>query len=818
MARVANLQATFSRGVISKKLHNRNDLELFYAALADGLNYVITGLGVLEKRPGTLFSAPTKSNGPATLVPFAYSPTQAYMLEFGELYVRPFANYAQVIDGGPISETVTPYTAAECEVLSYVQSNDVMFLAHPNHKYRRLARTSLNAFTLANFDTFDGPYLDINGVLGNTLAVSVGGVVTANGFGPFTAAMVGRWIRVRSPNTDGDPDLGDSFLWDFMQITAFTNANTVSTNHTGGAIDATPDWRLGVFYEGNWPSHVTMHNGRLVLAKANRVYMSKPQDFSNFAPTYHSSQGGATDEVRDDNGITAVIDSGLLQSGAISSVLWMKSQQFQLVIGTPAGIVTVQSSSFGDSLTPSNVVARPQDARGVSATPAIGSADSTIFVHSTGQRVQGTYYKDGAYDRLGAQDLSLSSDTLITGKVRRLAWQDFPHGIVWACMDDGNLLALTLQPEEKVQGWMPQRIGGKFINGGRVEHAHVESIGVIPSPDGTRTDVWFIVKRTIDGATKRYVEVLRPFRRSGSDVRDSWFLDSALRYDGNDDVAKTLAFAGSGPNEDWTVTSNFTSPAFQPQQKLSFYDGTRWHRGTIITVFGTNDFTWRPAAPNAPPGPADGLRWFWQSTGDISGEWVQAEPDAIYQRTKPTYQEPLQVSGVWQWSLALNDFTGIEHLEGETVEGLLDGFPSLREVVDAGAVEFGGDASVVLIGLPYYSFGKLLPIEAGAQAGSAVDKQRPVYSAEISVFETYGLEAGTGLPSDKKRVWEYYEPTVFDPAFAEGEPPLLFTGSKRFSRDEQGDQDNPTVAWRHSLPLPCTVRSVLVRLSTSDGR
>jgi hypothetical protein len=818
MARVPHNQPSFARGVVSRKLHSRNDLELFYSALADGLNYVVTGLGVLEKRPGTLFAAPTKNNGPATLIPFAYSPTQAYMLEFGQNYVRPFANYAQVFDGGVISETATPYSASEAEELSFVQSNDVMFLAHPNHKYRRLARTSLDAFTLADFDTFDGPYLDINGNLSQKLAVSTSGVVTATGFAPFTAAMVGRWIRIRSPNTDGDNGLGDSFLWDFMQITSVTSSTAVQTNHTGGSIAATPDWRLGAFYAGNWPSHVTMHNGRLVLASANRVYFSKPQDFSNFAPTYHSSQGGATDEVRDDNAITAVLDSGLLQSGAISAVLWMRSQQFQLVIGTPAGIVTIQASSFGESLTPGNVVARPQDARGVSPTPAIGSADSTIFVHSTGQRVQGTYYKDGSYDRIGSQDLSLSSDDLLTSKVRRMAWQDFPHGLVWICLEDGKLLTLTLQPEEKVQGWMPQQLGGYFVLGGQVEHAHVESLAVIPSPDGTRTDVWFIVKRTIEGETRRYVEVLRPFRRSGADVRNSWYLDSALRYDGNDDANKTLAFSGSGPNEDWDVIADFTSPAFQPQQKLSFYDGTRWHRGTIITVDAENNFTWRPAAPNAPPGPADGLRWFFVSDGDTGGEWVRPAPDGIYQRSKATYVAPLQVSGVWQWSLAVNSFSGLEHLEGQTVHGLLDGFPSLLEEVEDGGVQFGGDAAVVLIGLPYASKGKLLPIEAGSQTGSAVNRQRPVYAVEISVYETYGLEAGTGLPSDAKRVWEYYEPTVFPPAFAEGEPPELFTGTKAFSRDEQGSQDNPAVAWRHNLPLPSTVRAVLVRLSTSDGR
>src|SRR5690606_3050614 len=68
-----------------------------------------------------------------------------------------------------------------------------------------------------------------------------------------------------------------------------------------------------------------------------------------------------------------------------------------------------------------------------------------------------------------------------------------------------------------------QPIGGDGI---------VESIETIPSPDGGRDEVWLIVRREIDGQTRRYVEYIeRPWER-GDDPADVFYVDSGLTYDG----------------------------------------------------------------------------------------------------------------------------------------------------------------------------------------------------------------------------------------------------------------------------------------------
>ena len=61
--------------------------------------------------------------------------------------------------------------------------------------------------------------------------------------------------------------------------------------------------------------------------------------------------------------------------------------------------------------------------------------------------------------------------------------------------------------------------------------AVVESVATMPG-DIDEDQVWFVIKRTINGSTARYVEYLSGFD-FGSDVNDAFFVDSGLTYSGS---------------------------------------------------------------------------------------------------------------------------------------------------------------------------------------------------------------------------------------------------------------------------------------------
>ena len=161
---VANaFQTNFSVGELSPLLFARVDLSKYPNGCYELTNFIVQRFGGIKKRGGSEFIHSTKSNGQARLIPFIYSVTQAYVLEFGASYIRIYTNGGRVEDppGTPI-EVATPYSFADVEELQFAQSADVLYLAHPDHAPRRLVRNSSTSFTLEVMDFENGPYLELN--------------------------------------------------------------------------------------------------------------------------------------------------------------------------------------------------------------------------------------------------------------------------------------------------------------------------------------------------------------------------------------------------------------------------------------------------------------------------------------------------------------------------------------------------------------------------------------------------------------------------------------------------------------------------------
>ena len=71
-------------------------------------------------------------------------------------------------------------------------------------------------------------------------------------------------------------------------------------------------------------------------------------------------------------------------------------------------------------------------------------------------------------------------------------------------------------------------------------------IGAKQSSDDTRTELWLCVERVINGATRRYVEVLQPFFEpldaNAPTAEGAWFLDCAVQSSGA--AAQTITGLG----------------------------------------------------------------------------------------------------------------------------------------------------------------------------------------------------------------------------------------------------------------------------------
>ncbi len=158
--RIYDIQNSFARGELSPRLHARTDIDHYRQALKECTNFIVLPQGTLKKRSGSQFIAEVKTSSKKTrLVPFVFSSEQAYMLEFGDLYFRIYADGGRVESGGAAVEIATPYREDELFELQFAQSADTLYLAHKAHGPRKITRTSDTAWTITKIAFEDGPFL-----------------------------------------------------------------------------------------------------------------------------------------------------------------------------------------------------------------------------------------------------------------------------------------------------------------------------------------------------------------------------------------------------------------------------------------------------------------------------------------------------------------------------------------------------------------------------------------------------------------------------------------------------------------------------------
>lgn len=106
--------------------------------------------------------------------------------------------------------------------------------------------------------------------------------------------------------------------------------------------------------------------------------------------------------------------------------------------------------------------------------------------------------------------------------VKQMVWAQEPFRVLWIVRTDGMLVGLTYRRDQGVFAWHRH----PFKNGA------VESVTVIPDGESGEDQVWLLVRRTIDGQQKKYVEVItqRHTPTSKTDVESFNYLDSSLEY------------------------------------------------------------------------------------------------------------------------------------------------------------------------------------------------------------------------------------------------------------------------------------------------
>jgi hypothetical protein len=141
-AKARRLYSNFSKGELSPLLDGRPDLAGYFEGGRTALNWYLLRQGGLVRRPGTRFVQRAKfSTKDTVFISFEFSVDDAFILEFGDLYIRFFKNDVAIESSpGVPYEIVSPYEEANLRTIHVEQSADVLFIFHPLYQQRRLSR------------------------------------------------------------------------------------------------------------------------------------------------------------------------------------------------------------------------------------------------------------------------------------------------------------------------------------------------------------------------------------------------------------------------------------------------------------------------------------------------------------------------------------------------------------------------------------------------------------------------------------------------------------------------------------------------------
>lgn len=166
-------QPSFSGGEVSPSIYPRTDINKYHTSLRVCRNFIVHPTGGASNRCGMEYIASSKyADSLCVATEFIFNQTQAYVLEFGHLYVRFYTDGAQIQSNGSPYEVETPYLDVDLESLKFESSADVIFITHPDYQTRTLTRYGENDWRLETYEPDDGPFMPENIIESASLSVA----------------------------------------------------------------------------------------------------------------------------------------------------------------------------------------------------------------------------------------------------------------------------------------------------------------------------------------------------------------------------------------------------------------------------------------------------------------------------------------------------------------------------------------------------------------------------------------------------------------------------------------------------------------------
>ena len=799
MARVSTIVTNFRAGELSPRLEGRIDLDKYNEAAQTMQNMLVFPQGGTTRRPGSYYAGTSKDGGQVRLVNFEFSDEQAYVLEFGNNYIRFFK------DGGILTETqktITGATAASPVVVtsnSHGYSNgDRVFITEVT------GMTELNnrEFTVANKTTNT---FELSGINGSAFtAYSSGG-------------KSGKIVEVTTTYTTAQAfEINHAQSADVLFLAHKDHEPAKLTRTTASSFTLTDvDFVDGPYLDENITTttlYASANTGTVTIVASASLFASADVGrLIRFRELIEAAQDewatstsyAQNNLIRFGDNVYKKTNSGSQSSGATPPTHLSGSETYGSITWEfqHSGSGFVKITGFTSA---TEVTALVKNADGVLPASVVGSGNPTT------KWSLGAFGGDQGFPRAVAfyeQRLyfagTVGQPQTLFGSVSA----DFENMTPGTNDDDAVTFTIASDQVNVIKHLLPARFlqilttSAEFTLSGGAGNEPV-------SPTNVN-----VLRETTFGSSS-----IRPLRAASSTIiiqkgqekiKEITFDD---RQDGLAGVDLTIL-------ADHVTRGGVSDMVWQQEPELIV-----WFVHTDGRLVGlTYD-----RANNA-------VGWHTHPLGgSATVESITAIPsgseDQVYLSVKRTinsatvrhivYLKSINFgtdisdaffldSGLTYDGSATTTISGLNHLEGETVSILADGSSHADKTVSGGSITLDRSSSKVHIGYNYTSLLQTLRLEAGAEDGVSQGKIKRIHGVTARFLNTVGAEIGTDT-TNLDRIPFRDSSMDMDTAVP------MFSGDKEISFPSGYDND-AKVMIRQNQPLPMTVLAIMRRSNTFDA-
>lgn len=637
-------------------------------------------------------------------------------------------SYGAYVSGGSLNRVYklnvnSTYGGVDVTLIKWAQTGDVITLVHPNVPPQELQRISALNWQLIPID-FRAPVTAPSGVSASGGTASAGNnafylitAVNANGdeteqpFAPG-AGFVNFLVNQANPMTINWTASPDAVLYRIYKTVApsangifgfigTTNSTTfvdygITPDYTNSLPALGPSGNIGFAGAGNYPSTVGFVQQRRCFGNSindpTTIWMSRSGSFSNFA--YH-----VVGAQPDDDPIVFIPANE--QVNSIEHIIELR----QMLLLTSGAEIAVNGNSSG-TVTPSAVNPQAQSFFGAGILKPITFGDVCLF-----QQARGWFVRDLGYafeiNGYRGNDLTIFSSHLFEGfTLENWTYQQIPNSIAWMARSDGDFLGLTYVREQQILAWHRH----DTING--------TVLDVCSVPENPEDGVYFLIRRTISGVVRFYIERMANFH--WSDVTQIALMDSWLRASGD------------------------TSNSSQFVQGIT--GGTTWDSDEILIMRFNAAYAKNPGDQIWVTSPSTGQQIRFTIVDQIDTQTYHVRSNRIV---------PVDCRAVnLQFMAPIQTVTNLWTLEGQQVSIFADGFvvgsPNNREIstvytVTNGQLTLDKPYQTIFVGLPITYDVETLDIDTSF-GDSLLDTKKNITRVAAYAINTRGVFAGQRNP------------------------------------------------------------------------